>query len=133
VYTNFCVKDSVRVFKATYNNISIISRRSVSLVEETVVPRENDQHVASHWQTLSHNVVTSTLRHYRNTAIHDRSFSCLGTSTSKNSKFGIFRKRLQYHWFNSWKKHFLNNVLLYNVWCQTIIVSFMYWIGLETN
>ena len=31
------------------------------------------------------------------------------------------------------KKHFLNNVLLYNVWCQTIIVSFMYWIGLETN
>ena len=36
------------VFSATFNNISIISWRSVSLVEETGVPGENHQPVASH-------------------------------------------------------------------------------------
>jgi hypothetical protein len=32
------------------------------LVEETEVPRVNHWPVASHWQTLSHNVVSSTPR-----------------------------------------------------------------------
>ena len=45
------------VFNATFNNISVISWRSVLLVEETGVP------VASHCQTLSHNVVPSTPLH----------------------------------------------------------------------
>jgi len=45
------------VFNATFNNISVISWRSVLLVEETGVPRENHQPVASDWQILSHNVV----------------------------------------------------------------------------
>jgi hypothetical protein len=31
-------------------------------VEETGVPGENQQPVANHWQTLSHNVVSSTPR-----------------------------------------------------------------------
>jgi hypothetical protein len=47
------------VFNTTFNNISVISRRSVLLVEETRVPRENHRPVTSHWQTLSHNVVSS--------------------------------------------------------------------------
>ena len=34
--------------KATFNNISVISWQSVLLVEETGVPRENQQPVASH-------------------------------------------------------------------------------------
>jgi hypothetical protein len=42
------------VFNATFNNISVRSWQSVSLVEETRVHRENHQPVASHWQTLSH-------------------------------------------------------------------------------
>jgi hypothetical protein len=42
------------ILNATFNNISVISRRSVVLVGET---GEN------HWQVLSHNVVSSTLRH----------------------------------------------------------------------
>jgi hypothetical protein len=33
------------------------------LVEETGVPGENHWPVASHWQTLSHNVVASTSHH----------------------------------------------------------------------
>ena len=45
------------VFHATFNNISVISWRSVLLVEETGVPRENHWPVAGHLQTLSHNVV----------------------------------------------------------------------------
>ena len=50
------------VFNATFNNISVISWRSVLLVEETGVPGENHRPVASHWQTLLHNVVSSTPR-----------------------------------------------------------------------
>ena len=49
------------VFNATSNNISGISWRSVLLVEETEVPRDNHQPVGSHWQTLSYNVVHLTL------------------------------------------------------------------------
>ena len=40
-------------FKATFNNISVISWRSVLLMEET---GENHHPAASYWQTLSHNV-----------------------------------------------------------------------------
>jgi hypothetical protein len=49
------------VFNATFNNISVISWRSVLLVEETGGPGENKRPVASHWQTLSHNVVHLSL------------------------------------------------------------------------
>jgi hypothetical protein len=45
------------VFSSTFNNISVISRWSVLLVEET---GETHRPVASHWQTISHNVVSST-------------------------------------------------------------------------
>jgi len=44
------------VFNATFNNISIISWRSVLLVEETGVPGENHRPTTSHWKTLSNNV-----------------------------------------------------------------------------
>jgi len=50
------------VFNATFSNISVILWRSVLLVMETGVPRENHRPVASHGQTLSHNVVLSTPR-----------------------------------------------------------------------
>jgi hypothetical protein len=36
------------VFNATFNNISVISWRSVLLAEETEVPGENHRPVASH-------------------------------------------------------------------------------------
>jgi hypothetical protein len=50
----------VMVFNATFNNI-----RSVLLVEEGGVHGENHWPAASHWQTLSHNVVSSTPHHER--------------------------------------------------------------------
>jgi hypothetical protein len=43
----------------TFNNISVKSWWSVLLVEETGVTGENHLPVVSHWQTLSHNVVSS--------------------------------------------------------------------------
>jgi hypothetical protein len=53
------------VFNTTFNNISAISWGWDLLVEETGVPGENRQPVTSNWQTLSHNVVSSTPRHER--------------------------------------------------------------------
>jgi len=56
------------VFNATFNNISVISWRSVLLMEETGGPEENHRPVASHWQTLSHNVVLLALNYHTITA-----------------------------------------------------------------
>jgi len=40
------------VFNATFNNISVISCRSVLFVGETGVSGENHRPVSSHWQML---------------------------------------------------------------------------------
>jgi len=56
------IKVKVMLFNAAFNNISVISWRSVLLVDETGVPGENHRPVASHGHTLSHNVVSSTPR-----------------------------------------------------------------------
>ena len=50
----------VRVFNVTFNNTSVISWRSVLLV-----PGENQRPVASHRQTWSQNIISSTPRHKR--------------------------------------------------------------------
>ena len=50
------------VYKATFNNISVISWPSVLLVEES---GENHRPAAGHSQNLSYNVVSSTPRHER--------------------------------------------------------------------
>ena len=43
-------KSGIMVFNATFNNISVISWRSVLLVEEPGGPGENHRPVESHWQ-----------------------------------------------------------------------------------
>ena len=53
------------VINVTFNNISAIWWRLVSLAEETGVRGENHRPDASHWQTLSHNIVSRTPRHQR--------------------------------------------------------------------
>jgi len=50
-------------FNSTFNNNLVISWRSILLVGETGVPGEKDLPVASHWQIVSHDVVSSTSRH----------------------------------------------------------------------
>jgi len=49
------------VFNATFINISVISWRSVLLMDEIGVHGENHRPVASHWHTLSHNCIEYTL------------------------------------------------------------------------
>ncbi len=53
------------VINAIFNIISVISWQSVLLVDETGVHGENQRPVASHRQTLSHSVVSSTPHHER--------------------------------------------------------------------
>ena len=53
------------MFNATFKNISAISWRSVVFVKEILVPGETYRPVASHWQTLSHIIVSSTSHHGR--------------------------------------------------------------------
>ena len=48
-------------FNAAFNNIQVISRKSVLLVEETGGPGENHRPVVNHWQTLSYKVEHLTL------------------------------------------------------------------------
>ena len=51
------------VLNANFNNTSVISWRSVLLVQETEISGEsgeNQIHVVNHWQPLSHDVVLST-------------------------------------------------------------------------
>jgi hypothetical protein len=55
-YSFVCLFVCFMMFNATFNNILAISWWSILLVEETGAPGENHQPVASHIQTLSHNV-----------------------------------------------------------------------------
>jgi len=58
IYKNY----RVMVFNATFNNISVASWRSIWLMEETGVTGVNHRPAASHWQSLSHKVVSGTPR-----------------------------------------------------------------------
>jgi len=74
-------------FNATFNNISVISWRSVLLVGETGVPGENHRPAASHCQTLSHNVVSSTPRHEGIRTHNFRNIICYWILFSCNEQF----------------------------------------------
>jgi len=50
------------VLNTIFNNISVITWRSVLLARGTGVPGENHRPATSHWQTLSHNVISSGIR-----------------------------------------------------------------------
>jgi len=71
LYRGWCVM----VFNATFINISVISRRSVFWWRKLGVPGENHRPAASHWQTLSHNVVSSTPRYYKCSGVRTHNVS----------------------------------------------------------
>ena len=76
------------VFNATFNTISVILWRSVLLVEETGVSRENHRPVASHSQTVSHNVVSSTPRLcYFSSSLSQNCVSTILTTTMKITNY----------------------------------------------
>jgi hypothetical protein len=70
------------VFNATFNNISVISWRSILLVKEIGGPGENNRSVASRWQTLSHNVVHLALIEVRTHNISGIGTDCIGSCNS---------------------------------------------------
>ena len=47
-HCNMLTIQYLMVYGATFNNISVISWRSVLMVEESEIPRENHRPVASH-------------------------------------------------------------------------------------
>ena len=55
------VSNNVVVLNVTFNYISVISWRSVLLMEKTGLPRDKHRPVISYLQTLAHNVVSSTV------------------------------------------------------------------------
>ena len=107
----------VMVFKAIFNNISVISWKSVLLVEETVVPGENHRPVPSHHTiktmmvpqklTLSHNVISSTSHHERDLiSLAVGNFFSQGTPVSSTNKtdrrditeiFILLKSGIKYH------------------------------------
>ena len=99
------------VFNTTFKNISDISRRSVLLVEET---GENRRSVTSHWQTLSHNIVSCRLPW---TGLELTTLVMTGTDCTDSCKFN-------YHAITTttaplvWRKKFLhsNNCYQYKLW-----------------
>jgi hypothetical protein len=74
--------DCLMVHNATFNNILVISWRSVLLVEETGGPGENHRTVASHWQTCSHNVVHLALIEIRTHNFVVIGTDCIGSCKS---------------------------------------------------
>ena len=78
-----CVRDTV--FKATFNNILVLSRRSALLVEEIGGPRKNHWPAGNYWQTLSHNVVSSIPRlngNWTHTMLVVIGIDCIGSCKS---------------------------------------------------
>ena len=55
----------------------------VILVDRSVAPGENHRPVTSHWQTLSHNIVSDTPRHERDSELTTLVTNCLGSCKYK--------------------------------------------------
>jgi hypothetical protein len=70
------------VFNAASNNISVILWWSVLLVEDTGVPRDTHRPVASHRQSLSHNVVSGKHPHQ-----WDSNSQCTDCTSSSKSNY----------------------------------------------
>ena len=67
----------VMVFNTTCNNIPVILQWLVLLLDETRVTRENHQPAPSHWEALSHNVVSNSPLHE-----WDSNTDCIGSCKS---------------------------------------------------
>ena len=103
-----------------FNNILVISWWSVLLVEETGGPKEKHRPVASHWQTLSHNVVLLALIEIRTHNIRGIGTDCIGSCKSNYyavmtapSFCSDYIKNEIYKYFSA-AKNYVKIVFLYN-------------------
>ena len=76
----------IMVLNATFNNISVISCRSVWLVKETGVPGEIYRPDVSHWQTLSHLASPWAGFELTTLVVIGTSTDCMGSCKSKHAK-----------------------------------------------
>jgi len=92
---------------ATFSNILVISWWSVLLVGDTGVSRENHLTVASQWQTLSHNVVSST-------PLHEWGLPWVLSVHSQCNIYTCFAISLSSKYMYSG-----NDLILFDLWCLT--------------
>jgi hypothetical protein len=136
------------VFNATFNNISVISWRSVLLMEEIRVPWENHRLAASHWQSLSHNVILCTprLNGFRtHNGCGDKHADCIYSCESNYHTITtidapISRKKICYNYIDcSWRYRGENNAIiaskfsLFGLWLREkrrFLHSTRFWIPL---
>jgi hypothetical protein len=116
------------VFNATFNNISVISWWWVVLVGET---GENHRPVASHWQTLSHNVVHLALQRTDSDTENYRSIMTTDKIVNKKKYRGhdnsldFFYKGPSWPWsYGSW---------IYNYLCNQCLSPLMLWVRMVFN
>jgi hypothetical protein len=126
------------VFNATFNNISAISWRSVLLVEET---GENHRPVASHWQTLSHNVAHFAWSRFELTTSVVIGTDCIGscksnyhTTTQSEHRTPGYRNRIEFFrngrqmigWDISNIKFTTNGDLTLNLVLKIFVLTYMW-------
>jgi hypothetical protein len=117
------------VLNATFNNISVTSWRSVLLVKETGVPGENHWLVASHWQTLSHNVVSSVHLAW---VEFDLTLVVIGTDCTGSLNPTTIRSR--HMSFSKWNKRMVPySITVYFVTLVFIHLNFHCWEACNLN
>ena len=115
------------VFNATFNNILVISWRSVLLEEETRLPGDNHRPFAGHCQTLSQNVVSGTSKRTYDkdnyTWFHVLLFSL---TCFQLQRYSIYLKLLSWSWsYGSWIYKYLYNQRLspLKLWVWTPLMA----------
>ena len=91
------------VFNATFNNISVIDilLQWSLLMEDAGVPGENLRPVASHWQTLSYNVVSSAYRHVQELPTYFVIIPILHILFFYSIRFGTLKSDSTHHFFRN--------------------------------
>ena len=102
------------MLNATFSNISVISWWSVLLMEEIGVPGQTHPPVPSHWQTLSHNIVSSTPRHER--ALSSQRKSTTASGVTQIAIHETMSEQAQ-----------LYNTIVYSIYgaCHVVLISFI--------
>ena len=114
------------VFNATFNNISVISWLLPLLVEETGVHRS----ATSHWQTLSHNVVSSTPR-LNNINFYPHDITEILLKVALNICYVWLSMLTNYVWLSLLTNSVWLSMLTHYVWLS--ILTNAVWLSIFTN
>ena len=130
------------VYNATFNNILVISRWSFYLWRKSEYPEKTTDRAASHWQTLSHNVVSST-PHLSGIWTHNVRVigtGCIGscksnyhTITTTTAPWISLRQLLFF--IKTWRCYYLQTIVIISMFIisffSIILNSFNYFVSLH--